>query len=401
MARPLRRRRFKEVEGLLLAARPELIEYDESRVQAVLADLMERYDELAPGAAAGPETVLSSAAPAAVVFDTSKFRETGDDLARRFDELAAGAGRNEADAAASPARARGMSIFRVGLASGFAVLLALGLFFALSRTGNAPHVAVKHPPRPRAVVTTGIASGFAVLQERAEALALAAAGQSTETVRRERPWVEKARQEEVSEPGPGRRTSGRDEGPQPPPEVKLAYYTLTGNGISLSWSYTSGAGAAWDGAVVLRAPAGVVPVYPTDQISSVLSDASFIDSTVHGGRTYSYRVAVIRSGAPVSYSDVLSATASTIMDVSLTSETRGGLATLRWDVSTEGLAPQITGYTVFKSRDGSNLSGATSFDLPASARSFMDDVSTGPYYYRVVALDGAQVLATSNTVAAP
>ncbi len=394
-----RRRGLQEIEGLLRDVRPARVRHDEARFRAALAQLVERFDELAPGAARDPETLLESVAPVEVLHEEGVFRKNRDFLAGRFDELAAKGGRIEALGAARPARTRARVVFQAGLATGLALLLGLGLFVALSMRGGRTRVAVKHPPAHPAARTHEAAARLLRALEQTESSVSAAARRAAPAGRRGAPEPDgESAAEKAAEPlGPrGERNAAPQQ--QEPPGVNLAYYTLTGSGISLSWSFTAGAGASWDGVVVLRAPSGVEPTYPADCISQEQSGTSFVDSTVVGGRSYCYRVVVVKNGAPVAYSGVLRATASSSVDLSLVSEVRGSHALLGWSVSFGGLAPQITGYTVYKSSSGSDFSGAASFNLPTSARSFTDDAFPGPFYYQVVALDGARVLATSNTV---
>jgi hypothetical protein len=188
-----------------------------------------------------------------------------------------------------------------------------------------------------------------------------------------------------------------------PITVQLAYYTLTDQGISISWSCSSGGGAAgFEGAVVLRSSEGLVPTYPRDQVSGELSSTSFLDSNIQGGGSYTYRVVLLKGGAPVAYSATITANVSTSVDVTLSGSRDGNAAHLGWETSVSGPDPHATHYMVFRSTSGSDWAATTSVQLGPSARSYSDAAGMAvTWYYRVVLCAGDRVLATSNTVAIP
>lgn len=388
------------VEELLTSVRPVSVSYDEQRFGETLEGIMERFEELAAGSEESGidevERTLLSVRPAGAEFDRSVFQRTKHRLAGDFEDLNGTAGPFvSARVARAPSGAR-RTVLRLGGAVALAVLVALSLFFWLRK--------------PATEVEQQTASEFewkimlpdlARLPEGLRAIARAHAPVVAEPV--QPPVVEEAEPDEREVPEPEEVPAPETPAPQEVPTVALEYYTVSSQGITLSWKQTSaGSGGAGSvTAVVLRSAEGLEPQFPANRLSGDLQAGQYTDAAVEGARGYVYRVVLLKDGSPVAYSNSISARVDSNVVVSLSGGLSGGRPALNWTTEVSGFEPGITGYTLFRSTSPADWGGAVGVEVSGKSGSYRDAPPRSDiiWYYRLVACRGGLVIATSNTVA--
>jgi len=184
--------------------------------------------------------------------------------------------------------------------------------------------------------------------------------------------------------------------------IKLSSTTLT-NGLQLDWDIYNNA----DGYKLLRSSSDSNLTYPEDgyyKYISTSSSHSYVDTDIHNGDHYYYRIGAYKDGSIVMYSNTINVTyqsnEATLDDFSLTANNINSGIQLIWG---QYIGQNISGYKILRSATDSNLTypedGYYKYISNSASTGYVDDdvISGKSYYYRVAAYNGSAV-AYTNTV---
>ena len=162
----------------------------------------------------------------------------------------------------------------------------------------------------------------------------------------------------------------------------------------------------YNGFKLCRSETNSTPSYPGDWWKYIDGEntRSAVDTSVEGGHTYYYCLAVYDKGAVLGYSNAVKVTVpgqSQELSISLSATVEGGKVKLSWSVSGKG---SYDGFKVCRSETNTSPSypGDTCTFVDAGSRSYAD-VAVSPghtYYYRVGIYCGGSIIAYSNAVKA-
>ncbi|NPV59099.1 MAG: hypothetical protein HPY75_05485 [Actinobacteria bacterium] len=193
--------------------------------------------------------------------------------------------------------------------------------------------------------------------------------------------------------------------PQPPAQKSLALSASAREGaVDFTWTLSGYSG--FQGFKLCRSENNPAPAYPGDWWKYIdgADTRSATDTSVEGGHTYYYRLAVYNQGEVLGYSNAVKVTVpgqSQELSISLTATVEAGKVRLSWSVSGAG---SYDGFKVCRSETNTNPSypGDTCTFVDAGSRSYADtSVSPGhTYYYRVGIYKGGSILVYSNAVKA-
>jgi fibronectin type 3 domain-containing protein len=127
---------------------------------------------------------------------------------------------------------------------------------------------------------------------------------------------------------------------------------------------------------------------------------SFVDTAVRPGTAYTYRVAARNANGSGAFSDLATATPTTVPTApTLTASGGRGVVTLTWTVPTSDGGLPVTSWAISR---GTAAGAETPFQTLGNGTSYVDNTVTAgtTYYYRVAAVNANGAGTQSNEAAA-
>lgn len=190
--------------------------------------------------------------------------------------------------------------------------------------------------------------------------------------------------------------------PQPPPLTPTVTLSLSDPGppVVINWGAQNVQDA--DAVAVLRAEGAGTPSYPGNTLTTVSTgQSSFSDQGAREGQTLTYRVAYLKAGALLAYSNPVTAVTPEPPppppDLSLSGDPSASSMYLSWSLS----SGSADAFAVLRAEGRTPGYPSDVYDRTGGGSSGKYiDYKVGPnvILYRVVALSGGKVLATSNVV---
>ncbi|MDI6831033.1 MAG: hypothetical protein QME88_06820 [Actinomycetota bacterium] len=224
-----------------------------------------------------------------------------------------------------------------------------------------------------------------------------------EAAEEEKTQEEPPREPSSPQPAPPQPQPSPQPAPQPPVQKSVTLAAAAREGaVDFTWTLTGYSG--FQGFKLCRSETNPAPSYPGDWWKYIDGEGtrSVTDTSVEGGRTYYYRLAVYDRGEVLGYSNAVQVTVpgkKQELSICLSAAVEGGKAVLSWEVSGTG---SYSGFKLCRSETNPAPSypGDTCTFVDAGSRSYADtSVSSGhAYYYRVGIYRDGSILAYSNAV---